>query len=500
MAGEAVLSPGQKGRDRRAVAPLYFYLCIGLPTLLFLLSSFPVNTLGQSWSAYDFTSSSFPNEVAQANGGNVTAELSVAKAYYAGTTGTTPKRNYLQAAYYFQAAANGGSAEANAWLGSLYLHGHGVVRNLTTALNLIQASANSNNPIGLRFLALMYVGGVGVTRNYAEAVTLFNKAASLNDPVSYDHLGNMYLRGLGVSRNVSTAVNLFNQGIKLGDPWSMLHLGELYAQGVSPLTKNTTTALNYYVQSASAGNYMAAFRAGVCYETGTGTGQSYASAWNYYKQAALKGYAPAQRAIGRYLQNGLGGNAVDLVRAYVWYSLAAVQGDGIASAQLVSVSKQMTSAQVQQAQTMLASWEQARGGPGVRGSGTVTINGSEESTTYQKCVRQVAGGDCLQWETITVYDRGTVSITVDGFTKSVAYGTSSTASSIALALAEALSSDQNSPVKGSANGDLVTLTAKATGTATDYTLSASSATSESSYFGSPSFTATVSGSSLTGGQ
>jgi TPR repeat protein len=464
------------------------YLAILLVSCSLVL---PTASFGESWPKY--TPSSFHSDLILANGGNVTSQLSVAKAYYAGTTGTPGKRNYGQAAYFFQAAANQGSAEAQAWLGSMYMHGHGVVRNLTTALNLIQSSANSNNPVGLRFLALMYQGGQGVTRSYAEAVTLFNRAAALNDGVSCDRLGNLYLRGLGAARNVTTAINMFNQGINLGDSWSQLHLGELYAQGVAPLAKNQATALNYYTQSASKGNYQAAYRAAVGYETGTGATQNYVTAWSYYEQSAIAGYAPAQRAVGRFYQNGLGGKSVDYEHAYVWYSLAAEQGDNLVGSLLAALLKLMTPAQIQAAQTIINNWENNRGGIGSPGSGSVTVTGTERSRPVTHCTR--AG--CF---TVTVYDFGTVSITVNGFTKSVTYSSTSTPTTIAAALANALNIDQNSPVRGSPNGTLLTLFAKGMGTATDYSLSATSATSDPTYFTGSSFAAAVSGSSLTGGQ
>ncbi|MFZ0856657.1 MAG: RHS repeat-associated core domain-containing protein [Candidatus Acidiferrales bacterium] len=129
--------------------------------------------------------------------------------------------------------------------------------------------------------------------------------------------------------------------------------------------------------------------------------------------------------------------------------------------------------------------------------GSVTIGGTEQSYTYEKCVHQVEGGDCLQWQQITVYDSGTVSITVDSFTESASYGETSTDASIASALANAFNSAQNSPVTASANGGVVSLTSKASGTGTNYALSATSATSQRTYFSGPSFTPTPSGSTLT---
>ncbi|MGB2604187.1 MAG: tetratricopeptide repeat protein, partial [Candidatus Sulfotelmatobacter sp.] len=145
-------------------------------TLLFSGSSFGVD----AWAKYRFTESAFAQEVNLAGGGNVAAQLSVAKAYYAGTTGTSDARNYSAAVSYFQTASNNGSAEAKAWLGTLYLHGQGVVKSTATALSLIQASASANNPVGLRFLGLMYEGGQGVTQSFATAASYFSQATALN--------------------------------------------------------------------------------------------------------------------------------------------------------------------------------------------------------------------------------------------------------------------------------------------------------------------------------
>ncbi|HKV28028.1 MAG TPA: hypothetical protein VJN90_07130, partial [Candidatus Acidoferrales bacterium] len=129
--------------------------------------------------------------------------------------------------------------------------------------------------------------------------------------------------------------------------------------------------------------------------------------------------------------------------------------------------------------------------------GSVTINGTEQSYSYEKCLHWLAGGDCANWETITVYDSGTVSITINGFTESASYGEASTLSSIASALASAFNSAQSSPVTASANGGVVSLISKATGGGTNYSLSATSSTGQTKYFGGPSFTAATSGGSLT---
>jgi RHS repeat-associated protein len=131
------------------------------------------------------------------------------------------------------------------------------------------------------------------------------------------------------------------------------------------------------------------------------------------------------------------------------------------------------------------------------GSGSVSISGAEQST--QVCHRWLAGGDCQQW--ITVYDHGTVSITVNGVLSSVSYGSGSTSSSITTALASAINSNGsiNSLVSASASSSTVTIIAKQGGSQTNYSLSAAATTGDPTDFPDGSFYTSASGSALSGG-
>ncbi|MGH9506934.1 MAG: RHS repeat-associated core domain-containing protein, partial [Terriglobales bacterium] len=101
---------------------------------------------------------------------------------------------------------------------------------------------------------------------------------------------------------------------------------------------------------------------------------------------------------------------------------------------------------------------------------------------------------------VTDYDSGTVSADIDGQTVSAAYNqTTNTASLVAQALATAITNG-SSYGTASASGATVAITARCTGVATNYSLSASSATGDPGQFSSPSFSPSASGSALAGGQ
>jgi RHS repeat-associated protein len=98
----------------------------------------------------------------------------------------------------------------------------------------------------------------------------------------------------------------------------------------------------------------------------------------------------------------------------------------------------------------------------------------------------------------TTYDSGTAWITVNGTQFSATYGQTSTASSLATTLANAVNTG-SSVVTAAVSGSTINLTATTPGTGTNYSLSSGSSTNQPSSFSQASFTVSVSGSALTGG-
>jgi RHS repeat-associated protein len=136
---------------------------------------------------------------------------------------------------------------------------------------------------------------------------------------------------------------------------------------------------------------------------------------------------------------------------------------------------------------------------GTLGTGSVTILGTEQSVQIYTCQVLQANpnlsGGCYK----TKWDFGTVSIAVNGFVASTGYAQGSTDANIASSLASVFNGNSNSPVTATASNGTVFLTSKTTGAASDYPLSATSMTKDPTDFGSPSFSASPSGSTLTGG-
>jgi len=122
---------------------------------------------------------------------------------------------------------------------------------------------------------------------------------------------------------------------------------------------------------------------------------------------------------------------------------------------------------------------------GCPGTGYASISGTEKSI----CRIPNPNGGCA----VYLYDGGTVSIIVNGVTKTVNYGEGSTSGSLASDLYNAINGDGTYPARAHVSGSKVSLSAKRTGADTCYSVSGSSTTLLPNYFHTPSFRITVSG-------
>src|SRR6185312_5122898 len=93
----------------------------------------------------------------------------------------------------------------------------------------------------------------------------------------------------------------------------------------------------------------------------------------------------------------------------------------------------------------------------------------------------------------TVYDAGTVSLTISGCSSnpnaSYSQAGNNTAALVSAALASSVNSIASCPVTAGSSGATFSLTAKQAGSSVNVSVSGSSSTSQGSYFAQPSFSA-----------
>lgn len=147
------------------------------------------------------------------------------------------------------------------------------------------------------------------------------------------------------------------------------------------------------------------------------------------------------------------------------------------------------------------------GAPGTPGQGTITITGSEQyycpdGLSMAAKSQSTSGSKDIVPNSICnglIWDQGTVTITINGFSKGVFYGQSSTASGIAALLRDAFNTDTNSPVTAAAQSATLTFTSKATGASSNYAFTVTVSTSFIDYFPTPSFGGSPASGALAGG-
>lgn len=145
--------------------------------------------------------------------------------------------------------------------------------------------------------------------------------------------------------------------------------------------------------------------------------------------------------------------------------------------------------------------------PAAQATGWVRINGSERSTQVTietNCRMEWNPAGFEEWVcdyvTVTEWDFGIITLTVNGVSKSVNYGQSSTAANLASALAGQVNADGNYPVTAVVvSGNTINLTSRVSGASTNYALNITSQSQNTSYFSGTSFPVEKSGANLIGG-
>jgi len=109
--------------------------------------------------------------------------------------------------------------------------------------------------------------------------------------------------------------------------------------------------------AARSGNADAEELIGVMYAMGLGVARDDVRALEWYLRAAMKGHPGAQSGVGWYYEVGRGVPAIDLVRAYMWYTLSAIGGDPDAAVSLEEVVKKMTAEQIEHALILVGDYQ-----------------------------------------------------------------------------------------------------------------------------------------------
>ncbi len=167
------------------------------------------------------------------------------------------KADYLQAAYWFNKAAQKKYSGAQYKLGLIYENGQGVEPDFNVAMNWYEKAA---------------------LQGYANAQF---------------KLGEVYLKGSQAPQDLSKTLHWFNLAGEQGNVQAQLALGEMYLQGQGGTQSNLLSA-KWFLAAAHQGEATAQYQLGLFYRAGLGVEQDYRQAAKWLVKATNQGHQLAK--------------------------------------------------------------------------------------------------------------------------------------------------------------------------------------------------------------
>jgi len=152
----------------------------------------------------------------------------------------------------------------------------------------------------------------------------------------------------------STALKEWQPLAEQGDTKAQFFLGSLYDKGQG-VPQDYGAAARWYRKAANQGDAIAQYNLGLKYDKGQGVPQDYGAAVRWWRLAVEQGDADAQTKLGGSYALGHG-VLQDYVQAHMWLNLAAVQGQEQAPTLRGILAKEMTPAQIADAQGLAREW------------------------------------------------------------------------------------------------------------------------------------------------
>jgi len=293
---------------------------------------------------------------AQAAGGNVTAQLKLARAYESGVG--VPQDDGLAALWYRRAAEQGDS-EAQDTLGAKFLIGQGVQRDKEEAVKWFRESARQKNASAMYHLGAAYYNGDGVpiddglsyawftlakeagNQSAAEALQRAEselKATTITN--AFKRIAEMYEEGGGLPENQAEAARWWSKAAARGDLDSQVALANKFINGQG-VPQDLARGRNLCNEAAKQENHGAQYCMGYIYQRGLGVTPDAKKARDWYGRAAALGDLQSMNALALMEAAGEGGK-VDRVDAFLLYAKLLRTGHKDALRSMAKLKKEIT--------------------------------------------------------------------------------------------------------------------------------------------------------------
>jgi TPR repeat protein len=224
---EPCLSASTRNRtDRCSVMTVTFLRLFELTSVRLFLAVFHMRFLGVA--VIILTSMAACASIGTSKDADATtSEQKLAQGYAAYKAG-----RYEHAYEILRPLAEAGNSDAQAQLGTIYLHGNYKPRDLDEALKWFRLAASKGSASAQTQIGAMYEYGIGFSQDYVEAARWYKLAAAQEFANAQHLLGLLYQRGDGVEQNYSEAARLFRQVAGKGFGYGQVSLARLQSQGI----------------------------------------------------------------------------------------------------------------------------------------------------------------------------------------------------------------------------------------------------------------------------
>ncbi len=187
-------------------------------------------------------------------------------------------------------------------------------------------------------------------------------AVAAGEPNAQYELAMRLFEGSGLSKDQAAAARWFERAASLGLAPAQYRLGSMYEKGIG-VPADPAAAKRWYLKAAEAGNARAAHNLAVMNaDPGRAGEPNYVEAAKWFRKAAELGVRDSQYNLGILYARGLGVEK-DLRQSFLWFALAAQQGDTDAGKKRDEIAGQMDPAMLASAVEALMKFKTAKPDP-----------------------------------------------------------------------------------------------------------------------------------------
>ncbi|OYX02448.1 MAG: hypothetical protein B7Z14_03335, partial [Bosea sp. 32-68-6] len=180
------------------------------------------------------------------------------------------------------------------------------------------------------------------------------KAALGGDARAVYELASRAADGPAASRDPKLALRLFERAAVAGLAPAQFRLGNMFEKGIGT-ARDLSLARVWYTRAAERGNAKAMHNLAVLHAEGVSGKPDYATATELFRRAAEFGVRDSQYNLAVLLGRGLGA-PTDLAQSYLWFAVAAGQGDEDAGRKRDEVGQRLSPSDLATAKAEAAAW------------------------------------------------------------------------------------------------------------------------------------------------